>query len=176
MTPDDETYKPDMLIYGEHYCALTDSLGICKFSTTEEYSLLPEDLAPGLAALGIHSLYPTRDAAALLQIGERIVNLERLYNVREGFRRKDDHVLLTASKGHLEELLQAVDRLRQVARRHCQVDPAGAVDGRLRNNGGQVPRRARGKHEVLYELAYGCEYGSGRIGEACNVAVSVEKV
>ena len=87
MTPDDETYKPDMLIYGEHYCALTDALGICKFSTTEEYSLLPEDLAPGLTALGIQT-----DAATLLEIGERIVNLERLYNVREGFRRKDDQL------------------------------------------------------------------------------------
>ncbi len=87
MTPDDETYKPDMLIYGEHYCAITDSLGICKFSTTEEYSLLPEDLLPGLAALGIET-----DAAALLEAGERIVNLERLYNVREGFRRKDDQL------------------------------------------------------------------------------------
>ncbi|MBI3362770.1 MAG: aldehyde ferredoxin oxidoreductase family protein, partial [Chloroflexi bacterium] len=79
MDTEDETYKPDMLIYGEHYCAVTDALGICKFSTAEEYSLLPDDLAPGLRALGIET-----DGAALLEIGEPIVNLERLCNVREG--------------------------------------------------------------------------------------------
>jgi aldehyde:ferredoxin oxidoreductase len=83
--PADETYKPDMVIYGEHYCAVTDALGICKFSTTEEYSLLPDDLARGLRALGVEIT-----GAALLEIGERIVNLERLYNVRAGFSRAND--------------------------------------------------------------------------------------
>ncbi len=87
MDPADEMYKPDMVIYGEHYCAVTDALGICKFSTTEEYSLLPDDLAPGLDALGMST---TGDA--LLEIGERIVNLERLYNAREGLTRADDHL------------------------------------------------------------------------------------
>ena len=28
----------------------------------------------------------------LITIGERVHNLQRLFNVREGFRRKDDHV------------------------------------------------------------------------------------
>jgi aldehyde:ferredoxin oxidoreductase len=87
MDPEDETYKPDMLIYGEHYCAITDALGICKFSTTEEYSLLPDDVARGLQALGMAI---TGDG--LLEIGERIVNLERLYNVREGLGRADDQL------------------------------------------------------------------------------------
>ncbi|MCL4395361.1 MAG: aldehyde ferredoxin oxidoreductase family protein [Chloroflexi bacterium] len=81
----DESFKPDLLIYGEHYCAVTDSLGICKFSTTEEYSLFPADLAQGLAPLGVEL-----SGDELLEIGERIVNLERLYNAREGLSRKDD--------------------------------------------------------------------------------------
>jgi aldehyde:ferredoxin oxidoreductase len=76
-----------MVIYGEHYSAVTDSLGICKFSTIEEYSLLPDDIAAGLNALGIEMT-----GAALLEIGERIVNLERLYNVREGLTRADDYL------------------------------------------------------------------------------------
>ena len=38
-----EKYKPDMLIYGEHFCALSDAFGVCKFTTTEEYSLMPSD-------------------------------------------------------------------------------------------------------------------------------------
>ena len=88
MDTDNEKYKPDMVIYGEHFCAVTDALGICKFSTTEEYSLLPGDLAPGLSALWEEPL----SGDDLLEIGERIVNLERLYNVRQGLSRADDQL------------------------------------------------------------------------------------
>lgn len=88
MNPANEKYKPDMVVYGEHFCAITDALGICKFSTVEEYSLFPEDLVPGLAALWGRPL----TGQDLLTIGERIVNLERMYNVRAGFSRADDHL------------------------------------------------------------------------------------
>jgi aldehyde:ferredoxin oxidoreductase len=88
METDNEKYKADMVVYGEHFCAVTDALGICKFSTTEEYSLLPDDVAPGLAALWDEPL----SGDDLLQIGERIVNLERLYNVRQGLSRADDRL------------------------------------------------------------------------------------
>ncbi|MBI3962797.1 MAG: hypothetical protein HY335_08600, partial [Deinococcus sp.] len=84
---DDETYKPDMVVYGEHYSAVTDALGICKFITIEEYSLFPSDLLESLRALGI-----SLGEQELLEIGERIVNLERLYNVRLGFNRQDDYL------------------------------------------------------------------------------------
>lgn len=87
MDPADETYKPDILLHGEHFSAIVDSLGVCKFSTVEQYSLLPDDLAAGLRALGIEMT-----GTALLEIGERIVNLERLYNAREGLGRADDHL------------------------------------------------------------------------------------
>ena len=88
MDPANEKYKPDMVVYGEHFCAISDSLGICKFSTIEEYALFPEDLAPGVAALWGRPV----TGADLLAIGERIVNLERLYNVRQGLSRADDHL------------------------------------------------------------------------------------
>jgi aldehyde:ferredoxin oxidoreductase len=88
METDNERFKADMVVYGEHFCAVTDALGICKFSTTEEYSLLPDDVAPGLAAVWQEPL--TGDD--LLKIGERIVNLERLYNVRQGLSRADDRL------------------------------------------------------------------------------------
>jgi aldehyde:ferredoxin oxidoreductase len=88
MDPADERYKADMLVYGEHFCALTDALGICKFSTIEEYALFPEDLAPGVAALWGRPV----TGADLLAVGERIVNLERLYNVRQGLSRRDDRL------------------------------------------------------------------------------------
>jgi len=88
MDPDNEKYKADMVVFGEHFCAVTDALGICKFSTIEEYALFPEDLAPGLAALWGRPL----TGADLLTIGERIVNLERMYNVRQGLSRADDRL------------------------------------------------------------------------------------
>ncbi|HBG75226.1 MAG: hypothetical protein A2X25_12755 [Chloroflexi bacterium GWB2_49_20] len=87
MDPDDESFKPDMLVYGEHYCAVTDAIGVCKFSTVQEYSLLPEDFVPGLRALGIDVT-----TEKLVEIGERIINLERLYNVRQEFDRSDDQL------------------------------------------------------------------------------------
>jgi aldehyde:ferredoxin oxidoreductase len=88
METDNEKFKPDMVVYGEHYCAVTDALGICKFTTTEEYSLLPDDVAPGLTAI----LDEPLTGEDLLQVGERIVNLERLYNVRQGLSRADDRL------------------------------------------------------------------------------------
>lgn len=104
MDPADETYKADMLVYGEHFCAVTDSLGICKFSTVEEYSLLPQDLLPGLHALGLKM-----SAEELLQTGERIVNLERLYNIRAGFGRQDDHLPLRFTTEAVPILANEVD-------------------------------------------------------------------
>ena len=88
METDNERFKADMVVYGEHFCAVTDALGICKFTTTEEYSLLPDDVAPGVAALWDEPV----TGQDLLEIGERIVNLERLYNVREGLGRADDQL------------------------------------------------------------------------------------
>ncbi len=81
----DETYKPDSGIYGEHFCAITDSLGICKFSTVQNYIVMPAHLAEGLQALDIDV-----SADELLTIGERIVNIERMYNVRHGLDRRHD--------------------------------------------------------------------------------------
>jgi len=87
MDPDDETYKPDLLVLSENYCAVADSLGVCKFSTVETWALGPEDLASALSALGTDI-----DTEGLLRCGERIVNLERMYNVRLGLTRADDRL------------------------------------------------------------------------------------
>lgn len=80
-----EKYKADIVCYGENFCAVVDSLGICKFSTAETYVVMPADLAEGLRALG----YDYTEAS-LLETGERIVNLERLFNQKHGLGRKDD--------------------------------------------------------------------------------------
>jgi aldehyde:ferredoxin oxidoreductase len=88
MDPDDETYKPDLVVFSEHYCAVSDALGVCKFTTAETYALFPDDLAAGLSALWEREV----TAEELLTAGERIVNLERLYNVRRGLSRADDRL------------------------------------------------------------------------------------
>ncbi|MFC2082937.1 aldehyde ferredoxin oxidoreductase family protein [Candidatus Bipolaricaulota bacterium] len=87
MDPLNEETKPDLLVVSEHYCAVADSLGVCKFSTVETYPLYPKDLAKGLSALGIET-----SASDLLKAGERIINLERMYNVRLGMTAADDRL------------------------------------------------------------------------------------
>ncbi|MDD5220763.1 MAG: aldehyde ferredoxin oxidoreductase family protein [Candidatus Bipolaricaulis sp.] len=87
MDPADERYKPDLVVFSEHYCAVADALGVCKFSTVETHTLHPEDLARGACALGVEIT-----ADDLLRSGERIVNLERMYNVRLGLSAKDDRL------------------------------------------------------------------------------------
>jgi aldehyde:ferredoxin oxidoreductase len=86
MDTDNERYKPDVVRLGEDFCAVTDALGICKFTTSEDYTLLPEDLAEGLSLLWDRPV----SAEELMTAGERIVNLERMFNVRQGLGRNDD--------------------------------------------------------------------------------------
>ncbi len=68
--------------------AVTDSIGVCKFQTVfcavhapkwDEFSRLI------YLALGVDLNKPQ-----LMEIGERITTIERLFNIREGFSRKDD--------------------------------------------------------------------------------------
>lgn len=74
----------------ENICSLADALGICKFQT--------KWLSPGL--LGIEQFGESIEALTgarysyddLIAAAERIYNMERLFLVREGFRRKDDTV------------------------------------------------------------------------------------
>jgi aldehyde:ferredoxin oxidoreductase len=88
METDDERYKADLVVLSENYCALSDALGVCKFTTTETYALYPEDLAAGLSALWEREI----SGEGLLTAGERVVNLERLSNVRLGLSRADDRL------------------------------------------------------------------------------------
>lgn len=80
--------KSHMVWWQELLYAVTDSIGTCKFQTVfcavhapkfEEFSTLI-DLATGLKI----------SKPTLMEIGERIVTIERMFNNREGFTRKDD--------------------------------------------------------------------------------------
>jgi aldehyde:ferredoxin oxidoreductase len=78
--------KGKLIRYCENWCAIIDSLEVCK-NLAENMELLPFDRAAEItrAATG----FPFT-GNMMFEIGERIVNLERAYLVREGITRKDD--------------------------------------------------------------------------------------
>ena len=77
-------------VYMERLCAVADSVGVCKFAT--------KWLSPGL--LGFKEMAESfsavtgipKTAEEIMTDGERIYALEKLFNVREGIRRKDDKI------------------------------------------------------------------------------------
>jgi aldehyde:ferredoxin oxidoreductase len=80
--------KSRMVWWQERLYAVTDSIGTCKFQTVfcavhapkwKEFSKLIH-LATGMEI----------SERQLMEIGERICTIERLFNLREGFSRKDD--------------------------------------------------------------------------------------
>lgn len=82
----DPKYKALMVRDGENFCAVVDSLVVCKFGTVWPPALYFTDLAEALtAATGIK--YTERK---LRTIGERIFTLERAFDIREGVTVKDD--------------------------------------------------------------------------------------
>ncbi|MGM0411124.1 MAG: aldehyde ferredoxin oxidoreductase family protein, partial [Bacillota bacterium] len=82
-----QKYKPEMLKLTEEFSAISDALGICKFSTLEGYALDVEDIIEGLNKFDESFNYNFK---SLMKVGERIINLERMYNNRHGMSRKDD--------------------------------------------------------------------------------------
>ena len=80
--------KGKLVRYFENWCAIIDCLEVCK-NLAGNMELLPFDRAAEIAraVTGIHFT-----EEAMFEIGERIVNLERAYLVREGIRRRDDYL------------------------------------------------------------------------------------
>lgn len=88
--------KGKVVKWFEEIRAIQDALGICK-STARGKSARPE------SAVALYNAVTGLDlnSESLMKIGERIINLERLYNVREGIGRKDD----TLPRRFLQETL-----------------------------------------------------------------------
>jgi len=80
--------KGKLVRYFENWCAIVDSLEVCK-NLAENMELLPFKRAAEIAeaTTGFHFT-----EEAMFEIGERIINLERAYLVREGIRRNDDYL------------------------------------------------------------------------------------
>ncbi|MGD8724254.1 MAG: aldehyde ferredoxin oxidoreductase C-terminal domain-containing protein, partial [Desulfobacterales bacterium] len=80
-----ETGKGDLIARVQKEQAIEDSLIACTFGNTGMDNAMYSRLL--VAATGIENF---GDETNLLKIGERIVCIERCFNVREGFSRKDD--------------------------------------------------------------------------------------
>jgi aldehyde:ferredoxin oxidoreductase len=75
--------KPQWVKTFQDLTASIDAAGMCLFSS---FALDAQDYADLLTATTGMKI----DAAELLKIGERIWNLQKLYNIKRGFGRKDD--------------------------------------------------------------------------------------
>jgi len=79
-------YKAMVVKDGEEFGTVIDSIGICKFGTFFPPALYWDRIATALSLITGFDI----DVQGLKLIGERIVNLQRMFNVREGITRKDD--------------------------------------------------------------------------------------
>ena len=77
--------KGRLVKWCEDVRVLSDALGLCRFITRTTF-VFPEQLARLIPLVTTLQLTP----GELSEAGERINNLERLFNVREGFSRKND--------------------------------------------------------------------------------------
>ncbi|PYM12476.1 MAG: aldehyde ferredoxin oxidoreductase [Candidatus Rokuibacteriota bacterium] len=79
--------KPAFAIRSQHFTAVGDSLALCRFTSERGFGLfVGEPYAEMVSAVTGWNV----TADELERIGERIVNLERCFNVREGVRRSAD--------------------------------------------------------------------------------------
>jgi aldehyde:ferredoxin oxidoreductase len=107
-------YKGLMVKECEDFAVVVESVGICKYGTMIPPTFYYKDVLRAMNATTGMGLTERE----LHRIGERIVNLNRMFNVREGIRRKDDtlpeRLLKEPSpegppKGHVVELDQMLD-------------------------------------------------------------------
>lgn len=81
-----ETENADIVIYNQNRTAMIELGVVCSFSSV--WGWLPAVFGKMLVA--VTGISQFADLDYLYHVGERIVNLERAFNVREGFNRKQD--------------------------------------------------------------------------------------
>lgn len=101
-----ETGKGDLIARVQKEQALEDSLIACTFGNTGLDTAMYARIL--FAATGIEDF---KDAISLLKIGERIVCMERCFNAREGFDRKDDTLPERMRKEPLQKAGPATDQM-----------------------------------------------------------------
>ena len=122
--------KPYWLSIMQNTTSFVDSAGICLFSTF--------DMDPGTDVMSMVSEVWGQDMGTpedMLKIGERVWNLERLFNNAAGLTRADDSLPpritsepLTegASKGHVVDLQPMLDEYYQLRGWDAQGQPTAA--------------------------------------------------
>jgi aldehyde:ferredoxin oxidoreductase len=114
--------KPELVRWHEDVFAVTDALGICSFATTSSYIVS----VPSLCRLIKAGLGADLNEQQLLNIGRRIVVLERMFNLRENPERLDTlpwrlmnepisegpYTGQVNSQGELRDMLQRYYRLQ----------------------------------------------------------------
>jgi aldehyde:ferredoxin oxidoreductase len=79
--------KPEFAVRSQHFTAVGDSLVICRFTSERGYGLYVEEpYARMVRAITGWDV----TVEELERVGERVINLERSFNVREGVRRAAD--------------------------------------------------------------------------------------
>jgi len=79
--------KPEFAIRSQHFTAVDDSLVLCRFTSERGFGLYVEEpYARMVRAVTGWDM----SVEELERVGERVINLERIFNVREGVRRADD--------------------------------------------------------------------------------------
>jgi aldehyde:ferredoxin oxidoreductase len=110
--------KPQWVKTFQDLTAGIDASGMCLFTS---FALGPEDYADLLSATTGMKI----DTAELLKVGERIWNLQKLYNIRRGFGRKDD----TLPDRLLHEPLKEGAPTGQVWKRDAMLDEYYSLRG-----------------------------------------------
>jgi aldehyde:ferredoxin oxidoreductase len=84
--PNSAIHYPEIVKWHENVYAAADSLGFCAFTCTSAMAILEKEMAE------IYSLATGREVSAdeIMLVGERVLNLEKCFNVREGADRSLD--------------------------------------------------------------------------------------
>jgi len=80
--------KPRMVVWHENLGAIVDSAEMCKYTCFSAYAVKPEDMARFIE----YGTGMDLNAEEIMRIGERIYNLERLFNLREGIGKEQDRL------------------------------------------------------------------------------------
>lgn len=80
--------KARMTVWHENFGAVVDSAEMCKYTCFSAYAVKPDDMTKFLSyATGMEL-----SEEKVMEIGERIYNLERLFNEREGKAKDSDYL------------------------------------------------------------------------------------
>ncbi|MEM4851106.1 MAG: aldehyde ferredoxin oxidoreductase family protein [Desulfurococcaceae archaeon] len=138
--------KGRLVAYYENICALVDSLGVCKNLAENMDILNYERIARLVEAVTGMKLSPLE----VMAVGERVINVERAYIVREGVRRIHD----TLPSRFLKEPLEKGPSAGHVVELDAMLKEYYSVRGWDERTGLPTPEKLSelGLHDVLEDL------------------------